>query len=120
MARWGTTVGVDELLTGYEAWADQCFAAGSDALLARLATLAKGRDGRMGVARLGRRRAKRTEPGGREARRRAWLQVALRHETGCALGVCAGCTVEGADGPVRACREGPAFAAAELRWEPAT
>ena len=32
--------------------------------------LAKGRDGRMGVARLGRRRGKRPEPGGADARRR--------------------------------------------------
>jgi hypothetical protein len=84
----------------------------------RLATLAKGRDGRMGVARLGRRRGKRPEPGGTASRRRSWLQLALAHEAGCALGVCAGCTVEGTRGPVRVCREGPAFAPAELRWEP--
>jgi dihydroorotate dehydrogenase electron transfer subunit len=109
---------VTELVREYEAWADQCFAAGSDELLTRMAALASGRDGRMGVARLGRRRGRRPEPGGFEARRRAWLQLAWRHEVGCALGVCAGCTVEGASGPVRACREGPAFAAAELRWEP--
>ena len=109
---------ISELVTPYEAWADQCFAAGSEALLTRLATLAKGRDGRMGVARLGRRRGRRPDPGGPEVRRRAWLQVALRHEAGCALGVCAGCTIDGADGPVRACREGPAFASSELRWEP--
>jgi dihydroorotate dehydrogenase electron transfer subunit len=109
---------VSELVTEYEAWADQCFAAGSDELLARMATLAKGRDGRMGVARLGRRRGKRAEPGGMDARRRAWLQVVLSHQVGCALGVCVGCTVSGTDGPVRVCREGPAFAAAELRWEP--
>ncbi len=109
---------ITELVRGYEAWADQCFAAGSPALLTRLATLAKGRDARMGVARLGRRRRKRPELGGTDARRRAWLQLALRHEAGCALGVCAGCTVDGADGPVRMCREGPAFAAGELRWGP--
>jgi dihydroorotate dehydrogenase electron transfer subunit len=109
---------VSGLVTAYEAWADQCFAAGSTELLARLANLAKGRDGRMGVARLGRRRGRRPEPGGTEARRRAWLQLALPHEIGCALGVCAGCTTGGMDGPVRICREGPAFAATELRWEP--
>lgn len=109
---------ISEVVQGYEAWADQCFAAGAPALLQRLAALAKGRDGRMGVARLGRRRRKRPEPGGTDARRRAWLQLALRHDAGCALGICAGCTVEGIDGPVRTCREGPAFAAAELRWEP--
>ncbi len=109
---------VAELVIEYEAWADQCFGAGSDALVARLAELAKGRDGRMGVARLGRRRGRRSENSGADARRKAWLQVALRHEAGCALGVCAGCTIGGADGPLRICREGPAFAASELRWEP--
>jgi len=108
---------VTDLVSGYEAWADQCFAAGSKELLARMATLAKGRDGRMGVARLGRRRGKRPEPGGTEARRRSWLQVVLPHASGCALGVCAGCTADGADGPVRICREGPAFAIGELRPE---
>lgn len=109
---------VTDLIPEYEAWADQCFAAGSDELLARMAALAKGRDGRMGVARLGRRRARRREAAGTEARRRAWLQVALRHEAGCALGVCAGCVTIGNDGAQRVCREGPAFAAGELRWEP--
>ncbi len=50
-------------------------------------------------------------------RRRAWLQVMLPHPAGCALGVCLGCVVDGADGPLRVCREGPAFGAAELTWE---
>jgi NAD(P)H-flavin reductase len=109
---------VADLVPAYEAWADQCFVAGTPALLDRLAALAKGRDARMGVARLGRRRGKRPEPGGRDARRRAWLQVSLQHEAGCALGVCAGCVAAGAAGPVRVCREGPAFASDELRWEP--
>jgi len=108
---------VTDLVIEYEAWADQCFAAGSEALLSRMATLAKGRDTRMGVARLGRRRGRRPNPGGTEARRRAWLQVALPHEAGCALGVCLGCVTTGTDGPLRVCREGPAFAAAELRHE---
>jgi len=109
---------VSDLVPEYEAWADQCFGAGSGALVARLAALAKGRDGRMGVARLRRRRGKRPEPGGRDARRRAWLQLALHHDAGCALGICAGCVTAGASGPLRVCREGPAFAADELRLEP--
>ncbi|MEX1295090.1 MAG: hypothetical protein AB1Z67_02855 [Candidatus Limnocylindrales bacterium] len=109
---------VEELVTEYEAWADQCFASGSASLLSSMARLATGRDARMGVARLGRRRGKRPEPGRTDARRRAWLQLALRHDAGCALGVCAGCTVDGVDGPLRICREGPAFAASELRPEP--
>jgi len=110
---------VPDLVPDYEAWADQCFVAGSATLLARLATLAKGRDGRMGVARLGRRRARRGTPNPAEAMRRAWLQVALPHQAGCALAVCLGCTASGARGSPRVCREGPAFAADELRWEPA-
>jgi dihydroorotate dehydrogenase electron transfer subunit len=111
---------VTDLLPQYEAWADQCFAAGSTRLLGRVAALARGRDGRMGVARLGRRRGRRPEQGGRDARRRAWLQVALSHPAGCALGICAGCVASGASRPLRVCREGPAFAADELRWEPAS
>lgn len=105
-----------ELVPGYESWADQCLASGSPALLAALAALASGRDGRMGVARLGRRRGRRPEPAGAEVRRRSWLQVAMPHPAGCALGLCAGCVVEGPAGQLRTCREGPAFAAPELRW----
>jgi dihydroorotate dehydrogenase electron transfer subunit len=108
---------VTELVPEYEAWADQCFAGGSPWLLASMARLAGGRDARMGVARLGRRRGRRPHGSRVETRRRAWLQVALPHAAGCALGVCAGCVVEGTGGPLRACREGPAFAAGELRWE---
>jgi dihydroorotate dehydrogenase electron transfer subunit len=110
---------VTELVDGYEAWADQCFAAGPLPMLQALALRARGRDGRLGVARLGPRRRPRSAPP-TLARRRAWLQVHIEHDVGCALGTCLGCVVEGADGPVRVCREGPAFAAHELDWgEPA-
>ncbi len=103
--------------SSYEAWADQCFAAGSPALLERLAVQARGRDDRLGVARLGRRRGR--GAGGRPgrvagARSSAWLQVAIGHEVGCALGVCLGCVIEGPDGPLRLCREGPALDAQAL------
>ena len=108
---------VTDLVVEYEAWADQCFAAGSPGLLARMATLARGRDARMGVARLGRRRARRGTPSSAEMRRKAWLQVALPHPAGCALGVCLGCVTAGARAPLRICREGPVFAADELRVE---
>ena len=108
---------VNELVFEYEAWADQCLAAGSTELLETLARLAGGRDARMGVARLGRKRRRAPDQGATERRRRAWLQLALPHATGCALGVCLGCVVAGARGPVRVCREGPAFAAGELRWD---
>jgi dihydroorotate dehydrogenase electron transfer subunit len=108
-----------DLLPAYEAWADQCFAATSPSLLATLAAWARGRDARMGVARLGRRRGRRAEAAARGGRHRTWLQVALAHPAGCALGICSGCVLTGVDGPARACREGPTFAAEELRWEPA-
>lgn len=108
---------VADLVPKYEAWADQCLAAGAEPLLGRLTVLARGRDARMGVARLGRRRGRRVELGPRETRRRSWLQVALRHEVGCALGVCQGCIVTGRAGPLRICREGPAFGVGELAWD---
>ena len=108
---------VADVVPEYEAWADQCFAAAEPPLMATLATQARGRDGRMGVASLGRRRGRRPHPGAEEVRRKSWLQVALPHAAGCALAVCSGCVADGLSGPLRVCREGPAFAAAELRWE---
>lgn len=108
---------ITDLLPQYEAWADQCFAAGDPKLLASLATLARGRDARLGVARLGRRPARRGHRVTIVTRRTSWLQVALAHDLGCALGVCLGCVVDGADGWLRACREGPVFDAGALAWE---
>lgn len=108
---------VGDILPQYEAWADQCFAAGDPGLLARLAGLARGRDARLGVARLGRRPARRGQRITTAARRTSWLQVAAAHDLGCALGVCLGCVVDGVDGPLRACREGPVFDASALAWE---
>jgi NAD(P)H-flavin reductase len=111
---------VVDLVKDYEAWADQAFAAGPPALLAALAGLAEGRRARLGVASLGRKRGGGRPPpaGSPEARRRAWLQVILPHTIGCAAGTCLGCAVMGAAGvPLRVCREGPAFAAAELVLE---
>jgi dihydroorotate dehydrogenase electron transfer subunit len=108
---------VTDLVLTYEAWADQCFAAGAGLLLGQLSALAWGRDARLGVARLGRRRGRRGDAGAGGVRRTAWLQVALPHDVGCALGVCLGCVVDGAKGPLRVCREGPAFSADELALE---
>ncbi len=108
-----------ELVPRYEAWADQAFGAGSTEFLQDLVDLLRGRDARLGVARLARR------PGRRSTRRpsapaQSWLQVVLEQTVGCALGVCLGCSVEGATGQVRVCREGPAFGMDELAWsEPA-
>lgn len=109
---------VADLVTDYEAWADQAFAAGTPAMLARVARLAAGRRGRLGVATLGRKRGagRPPAPGSPEARRKAFLQVVLDQSIGCAAGTCGGCAVEGAAGTVRVCREGPAFAADELDW----
>lgn len=106
-----------DLVGAHEAWADQCFAAGPLALLADLATLARGRDARLGVARLGRKgRARSDPPGSAAARRRSWLQVLPDHALGCALGTCLGCAIAGAREALRVCRDGPAFAPDELAW----
>jgi len=113
---------VADLVLEFEAWADQSFACGPPALLARLAALAVGRRGRLGVATLGRKRGggRPIASGSPEARRRAFLQVVVEQTVGCAAGTCLGCVVQGADEPVRACREGPVFASDELAWPEAT
>jgi dihydroorotate dehydrogenase electron transfer subunit len=110
---------VTDLVVDYEAWADQAFACGPPAMLRRLATLAAGRRDRLGVARLGRKRGggKPLRPGSPEARRKAYLQVAMEQNMGCAVGACLGCVVWGVEGPQRVCREGPVFAAEEIDWE---
>lgn len=110
---------VVDLVPEYEAWADQAFACGPWPMLAALARLAAGRDARMGVARLGRKGGARSGPasGSAAARRRAWLQVSMEQNMGCAVGACLGCVVPGLAGPQRVCREGPVFAADELVWE---
>ena len=110
---------VAELVGEYEAWADQSFAAGPPSLLASLAAQAVGRRQRLGVATLGRKKGggRQPAPGSTEARRKAFLQVAVAQSVGCAAGTCFGCAVEGAGGVAqRACREGPVFAAGELAW----
>ena len=109
---------VTDLVGRYEAWADQAFASGPPAMLTLMSRLAGGRDARLGVARLGRKRgAPVAAPGSPAARRKSWLQVALPQTMGCAAGTCLGCVVMGVDGPQRTCREGPVFAANELAWE---
>jgi dihydroorotate dehydrogenase electron transfer subunit len=111
---------VTELVPNYEAWADQAFACGPAPMLAALAQLAAGRRGRLGVAKLGRRRGGgRTDPiGSPAARRKAFLQVSMEQNMGCAVGACLGCVVMSTSGtPQRVCREGPVFAAEEIAWE---
>jgi dihydroorotate dehydrogenase electron transfer subunit len=109
---------VTELVPRYEAWADQAFACGPEPMLAALAGLATGRDARLGVARLGRKGGGRqAAPGSAAARRKAWLQVSMEQNMGCAVGACLGCVVMGVAGPQRVCREGPVFAADEIAWE---
>jgi len=109
---------VTDLLPAFEAWADQAFACGPEPMLAALATLAGGRDARLGVARLGRKgRSRPAGLGTPQARRRSWLQVSMEQNMGCAVGACLGCVVIGVKGPQRVCREGPVFAADEIDWE---
>lgn len=119
----GVRGSVVDLVPEFEAWADQAFASGPVPLLAALARLAAGRRQRLGVATLGRKRGggRPVPPGSTDARRKAFLQVALPQELGCALGTCLGCVVPGSGSAglagLRVCREGPAFAADELDWE---
>jgi len=111
---------VTELVTGYEAWADQAFACGPTPMLAALAQLVAGRRDRLGVAKLGRKRgAGKTVPAGSPAaRRKSFLQVSMEQNMGCAVGACLGCVVMTTSGtPQRVCREGPVFAYDEIAWE---
>jgi dihydroorotate dehydrogenase electron transfer subunit len=111
---------VTELVPDFEAWADQAFACGPAPMLSALARLATGRQGRLGVAKLGRRRGGgKTDPvGSPAARRKAFLQVSMEQNMGCAVGACLGCVVMTTSGtPQRVCREGPVFAAEEIAWE---
>ncbi len=111
---------VTQLVPEYEAWADQAFACGPVPMLAALARLATGRRDRLGVAKLGRRRGGgKVDPiGSPAARRKAFLQVSMEQNMGCAVGACLGCVVMGTSGtPQRVCREGPVFAADEIAWE---
>jgi len=111
---------VTELLAEYEAWADQAFACGPLPMLRALAGLAATRRGRMGVANLGRKRGggKPVPAGSAQARRKAFLQVSMEQNMGCAVGACLGCVVQSVTGtPQRVCREGPVFASDEINWE---
>lgn len=111
---------VTELVPAYEAWADQAFACGPAPMLAALARLVSGRRERLGVAKLGRKRGagKPDAVGSPAARRKAFLQVSMEQNMGCAVGACLGCVVLGTNGqPQRVCREGPVFAADEVAWE---
>jgi len=111
---------VTDLVPEYEAWADQAFACGPAGMLAALATQAVGRRQRLGVAKLGRKRGagRADPPGSPGVRRKAFLQVSMEQNMGCAVGVCLGCVVMGASGtPQRVCREGPVFASDEINWE---
>jgi dihydroorotate dehydrogenase electron transfer subunit len=111
---------VTELVPEYEAWADQAFACGPAPMLAALARLAAGRRDRLGVARLGRKRGggKTAALGSPAARRKAFLQVSMEQNMGCAVGACLGCVIMGVGGaPQRVCREGPVFAAEEVAWD---
>jgi dihydroorotate dehydrogenase electron transfer subunit len=111
---------VTDLVPEYEAWADQSFACGPLPMLKALARLAATRRSRMGVASLGRKRGsgKPVPVGSAQARRKAFLQVSMEQNMGCAVGACLGCVVMSTTGtPQRVCREGPVFGAEEIDWE---
>jgi dihydroorotate dehydrogenase electron transfer subunit len=111
---------VTELVEDYEAWADQAFACGPEPMLRALARLSASRQGRMGVAKLGRKRGagKGDAVGSPAARRKAFLQVSMEQRMGCAVGACLGCVVMTTSGtPQRVCREGPVFGSEEIDWE---
>jgi len=111
---------VTDLVKDYEAWADQAFACGPLPMLRSLAGLAATRRGRLGVASLGRKRGggRPIPQGSAQARRKAFLQVSMEQNMGCAVGACLGCVVMDTKGaPQRVCREGPVFASDELEWE---
>ena len=111
---------VTDLVPDYEAWADQAFACGPAPMLAALARLATGRRERLGVARLGRKRGagKTDAVGSPAARRKAFLQVSMEQNMGCAVGACLGCVIMGSNGaPRRVCREGPVFALGDVAFE---
>src|SRR3954469_24809749 len=111
---------ITELVPQYEAWADQAFACGPQGMLAALARLSATRRQRLGVASLGRKRGggRPDAVGSAAARRKAFLQVSMEQNMGCAVGACLGCVVMGTSGtPQRVCREGPVFAAEEIAWE---
>jgi dihydroorotate dehydrogenase electron transfer subunit len=111
---------VTELVPTYEAWADQAFACGPAGMLRALSAQAVGRRDRLGVAKLGRKRGagKPVPVGSPAARRKAFLQVSMEQNMGCAVGACLGCVVMGVGGtPQRVCREGPVFASDEIAWD---
>ena len=89
-------------------------------MLRALAKQAEGRRQRLGVAKLGRKRGagRVAAVGSPAARRKAFLQVSMEQNMGCAVGACLGCVVMSTSGvPQRVCREGPVFAAEEIAWE---
>ena len=111
---------VTELVPEYEGWADQAFACGPLPMLSALASLASSRRRRLGVANLGRKRGggRPIPAGSPQARRKAFLQVSMEQNMGCAVGACLGCVVMSTTGtPQRVCREGPVFGSDELDWE---
>ena len=110
-----------ELVPEYEAWADQAFACGPAPMLAALARAGRRRGASGSASRSSAGSAARGKPipvGSPAARRKAFLQVSMEQNMGCAVGACLGCVIMGTNGaPQRVCREGPVFAAEEVAWE---
>ena len=113
---------VTDLVADYEAWADQAFACGPRRRSPHSPGSPRGgasaSASRSSGASAG--PARPTPPGSPAARRKAFLQVSMEQEIGCAVGACLGCVVMAASGtPQRVCREGPVFASDEIAWEAA-
>jgi dihydroorotate dehydrogenase electron transfer subunit len=45
------------------------------------------------------------------------IEISVENYFGCGIGLCSGCTIETADGPRRACVDGPVFGGAGIRWD---
>ena len=91
---------VTELVPDYEAWADQAFACGpaADAGGAGAAGGGTPRAARRRQARPQARRRQGRSVGSPAARRKAFLQVSMEQNMGCAVGACLGCVVMGVTG----------------------
>ena len=110
---------VTELIPQYEAWADQAFACGPAGMLAALSRQAAGvASGSGSRSWVGSAAAAGRSDGSPAARRKAFLQVSMEQNMGCAVGRVPRLRGDERTGaPQRVCREGPVFASDELDWE---
>ncbi len=84
---------VTDIIPDWVRWADCVYACGPIAMMAALA-----------------RHMRQQTP-------RTRGQVAMEERMGCSMGVCMGCVVETAKGPLRVCTEGPVFDIYQIQWD---